>query len=374
MLPLCIPQLDEDDTASITQCINSGFVSSVGTFVNEFEQNFANFVGSRFAVACSSGTAAIHLALRALDIKPHDIVLVSDFTFIASANPIVYQGAIPIFVDSEALSWNMSPQKLDEKLQQMATVQLPKAVIVPHIYGQPAHLGPIIQICSQYNIPIVEDAAESLGAGYTKSYPCSSCAGKQVGTCGIMGCFSFNGNKVITSGGGGMVVTDDPKLAELCKHLSTQAKVNGKFYHDIVGYNYRMPNLNAALGLSQLRKLPQFLKTKQQIAQMYMELFDQAPVFVQPIVKHTYSSHWLNTVRTFMPSVSMLKIIKNIGLFESRHVWASLSTQPAFQHFKPQTNEYSNELYNYGFCLPSSVNLSHTDIKMITNTIKNILS
>ena len=294
-IPLCVPCLDGDEREWLLRALDSTFVSTVGPFVEQFEREFATAVGSPHAVACATGTAAIHLALRALGVAAGDLVLCSDFTFIASANPIRYQGAEAGFIDSSPDGWNLDPAVLAQALDDLAAEgRLPKAVVAVHILGQPADLGPILDACARHAVPLIEDAAEALGASYTTDYPHAACRGHQVGTIGRIGCFSFNGNKLITTGGGGMVVTGDPLLAARIKHLSTQAKLPGlAFVHDEAGYNYRLPNLNAALGLAQLRRLDAFLARKRAIAARYRALATELGWTYQPTTRGTLPSDWL---------------------------------------------------------------------------------
>ena len=252
------------------RAVESGFVSSVGPFVAEFEEAFARRVGARYAVACSSGTAALHVAFLVLGVRPGDEVLCSDFTFVGSVNPIAYTGARPVLVDSERATWNLDPGLVAAELDRRAAAGEPQpaAVEVVHVLGQPADLAPILDACARHGVPVVEDAAESLGAGWSAG----PVAGRQTGAVGRVGAYSFNGNKIATTGGGGMVVTDDPDLAARARHLTTQAKVPDVGYlHDEVGYNYRLTNVAAALGLAQLERLDEFVDRKRAIAARYDE-------------------------------------------------------------------------------------------------------
>ncbi len=248
-IPLAIPSIGGNAAAYLQECLDTNYVSSVGPFVGRFEQAFAAAVGARYAVACASGTAAIHLALLVLDIGPGDDVLVSDLTFVASVNPILQTGARPVLVDAERATYDIDPDLVVGELERRARAgeRQPAAVEVVHLVGQPADLAPIVEAADRFGVPVVEDASEALGATYTAG-PYS---GRAVGTIGRVSAFSFNGNKLITTGGGGMVVTDDEALARRARHLSTQARLPGLAYdHDEVGYNYRLTNVAAALGLA----------------------------------------------------------------------------------------------------------------------------
>ncbi len=246
-IPLAVPSIGGNAAAYLQTCLDTNFVSSVGPFVERFEREFAAALGARYAVACSSGTAALHLAFLVLDIGPGDDVLVADLTFVASVNPIVYVGARPILVDAEVATYDMDPALVVAELDRRAAAgdRQPAAIELVHLVGHPADIEPILAAADRYGIPVVEDASEALGARYREG----TFAGRQVGTLGRISAFSFNGNKLITTGGGGMVVTDDETLARRARHLSTQARLPGLAYdHDEVGYNYRLSNLAAALG------------------------------------------------------------------------------------------------------------------------------
>jgi dTDP-4-amino-4,6-dideoxygalactose transaminase len=360
-IPLCVPDLGPDEEAMLVACIRSTFVSSVGPFVERFEREFAAAVGSPHAVACASGTAAIHLALRALGVGPGDRVLCNDCTFIASANPVLYQGASVEFIDSETRSWNLDPELVETALADGAAAGRPyKAVIAVHILGQPADLGPIVASCARHGAVLIEDAAEALGASYLDSYPHASCAGHQTGTIGAIGCFSFNGNKVMTTGGGGMCTTADPALAVLLKHLSTQAKLPGAgFTHDAVGYNYRMPNVNAALGLAQLARLPGFLARKRAIADRYRAWATRHGLVHHPVLPGTRSSDWLPSV--LVPQRDAVMASLNAAGVLARPVWAPLGLQPCYRERERGARRWggavAERIASHGLSLPCSVAL-----------------
>ena len=268
MIPLLEPHLGGNEADYLAECVRTNQVSSVGPFVERFEREFAAAVGARHAIACASGTAALHVALQLAGAGPGRTVAVSTFTFVASVNAVRYTGADPLLVDSEPGTWNLHAQLLHDEVVRRARLgrPIPDVVEVVHVLGHPADLEPVLALRDRFGIRVVEDAAESLGA----SYVAGPLAGRQVGTIGDLGCFSFNGNKTITTGGGGMIVTGDAALAARARHLSTQARLPGLGYvHDTVGYNYRLTNVAAALGLAQLEQLPRFLAAKRSLAGRY---------------------------------------------------------------------------------------------------------
>ncbi len=364
-IPLCVPHFPGNERRYLNEALDSGFVSSVGPFVERFEQAFAAAVGAAHAVACASGTAAIHLALRACGVGPGDLVLCSDFTFIASANPVRYQGADLGFIDSEEASWNLDPAELARALSAAAgRGRLPKAVIAVHVLGQPADLGPVIDACALHGVPLIEDAAEALGSRYTAAYPHPACAGRQAGTIGRIGCFSFNGNKIITAGGGGMMTTADPALAARLRHLSTQAKLPGlAFVHDEVGYNYRLTNLAAALGLAQLECLPAFLARKHAIAARYRQWCERHRerwgTRYQPVLPGTAPSDWLCSFTT-RGRDQLVAACVAAGI-QVRPLWLPLSEQPCLEGFPRWGGTVARRLAADGMSVPCSSALSDDD-------------
>jgi dTDP-4-amino-4,6-dideoxygalactose transaminase len=351
---LCVPSLGTEEERLLLECVRSTYVSSVGPFVDRFEREFAAVVGSPYAIACASGTAAIHLALRALNVGAGDRILCSDCSFIASANPANYQGAVLGFVDSEERSWNLDPDLVEAALREWAPV---KAVIAVHILGQPADLGPLLDACRRHEALLIEDAAEALGAWYDPSYPHAECRGRQVGTIGDVGCFSFNGNKVMTTGGGGMCTTADPALAKLLKHLSTQAKLPGYgFIHDMVGYNYRLPNVNAALGLAQLAQLPRFLDRKRAIAARYREFAAEHRLVHHPVLPGTRSSEWLPSL--LIPRRDEVMARLRAAGIDARPVWSPLSRQPCHAGGRRWGGAVADRIAAEGLSLPCSVGLT----------------
>ncbi len=371
MIALCEPCLDGNARQYLNDCLDSTFVSSVGPFVDRFEKEFAVAVGSPYAIACACGTAAIHLALIACGVGPGDLVLTSDFTFIATANPIRYQQAQAAFIDSETVSWNLDPKLLVQALDDLAREgRLPKAVLAVHILGQPADLGPIVAACERHGVPLIEDAAEALGAGYTADYPYASCAGKQVGTIGRIGCFSFNGNKIITTGGGGMMTTADPVLAKKLKHLSTQAKLPGlAFVHDEVGYNYRLTNLAAALGVAQLERLPEFIARKHRIAQRYRELCAKKGWEYHPVLPGTAPTCWLASALVGPRRDAILDTLTKAGI-GARPLWMPVAHQVKFQGSRRWGGAVAERLAAEGLSLPCSAGITEAQLDQVITALE----
>jgi perosamine synthetase len=285
----------------LNDCIDSTFVSSVGQYVGKFEQMMKEYTGASFAVAATNGTLGLHLAIQLAGVKQGDLVITQPLTFIATCNAISYLRAEPLFVDVDKDTLGLSPEKLEDFLSNETSIDKNgqcihktsgkriSACVPMHTFGHPCKIAAIVSICKHYNIPVVEDAAESIGSTYKK---------KQTGTFGLFGVYSFNGNKTITCGGGGMIVTDDESLAKMAKHLTTQAKIPHpwNFEHDQIGYNYRLPNINAALALAQMEQLDGFIKNKRELVALYSKFFDGTPwhFFTEP--KDCHSNYWLNAL------------------------------------------------------------------------------
>lgn len=376
-IPLCVPKLDGFAREYVLECFDTNFVSSVGPFVERFEQAFARFLGASHAVACASGTAALHLAMRVLGVGPGDDVLVPTFTFAASVNAVLYVGARPVLVDCEPRTWNLDPQRVVSEIESRAREgrALPKAVEVAHILGHPAELEAIEEVCARHAIPLVEDAAEALGARYTGG----RFVGRQVGTLGRIGCFSFNGNKIITTGNGGMLVSDDAGLAERARHLSRQAKLPGSDYdHDDVGYNYRLSNLAAALGLAQLERLPVFLERKRGIAARYAAaLGETTGVTPAPRASWADPSFWLYSIRIGARSSSTPRLAREAlaaAGIESRSVWRPAHRIRAFRGLPVLGGFEADRLFSEGLSLPSSVQLAEADQQRVIEVLIEALS
>lgn len=339
-----------------------------GENVNKFEEELAQYVGIKSAAALSAGTAAIHMAFKALDVKKDDIVFCSSLTFSATVNPIIYQNAIPVFIDSERDSWNMDPKALEKAFEKYPN---PKAVILVHLYGTPAKTEEIKQICDIHSVPLVEDAAESLGATYN---------GKQTGTFGKYGIYSFNGNKIITTSGGGMLVSNDEEKIAKVRFWATQSREKARHYeHKEIGYNYRMSNIVAGIGRGQLKVLDKRIEQKTNIYNNYKEGFkDIADIEMQPIPESTKPNHWLSVITLEEDSkVKPIDIIialekENV---EARPVWKPMHTQPIFAEYdfiKVKENAVSEDLFNRGVCLPSDSKMTKEEQERVINIIRNL--
>jgi pyridoxal phosphate-dependent aminotransferase EpsN len=354
------PHMSGNEQKYINEAFETNWIAPLGPNVDAFEKELAEYVGSKGAAAVSSGTAAIHLALRLLDVKKGDRVFCSSLTFIASANPILYQGAEPVFIDSEPDTWNMSPLALERALEEAECEgKLPKAVIVVNLYGQSAKMDEILEICNQYNVPVVEDAAESLGSTYK---------GKKSGTFGKFGIYSFNGNKIITTSGGGMLVSDDLEALQKARFLATQARDPAPHYqHSQIGYNYRMSNILAGIGRAQLEVLDERVKARRAIFDRYVQaLGDIDGIHFMPELEETMSNRWLTalTIDQQKLGVTPMDIINALAEenIEARPVWKPLHLQPVFAGIKyyPHHENWSvsEELFANGICLPSGSNMT----------------
>ncbi len=347
---LSSPCMCGEEQKYIKEAFDTNWVAPLGKNVNEFENEVKAYIGKRGAVAMNAGTAAIHMALRAIGVAQGDVVFCQSMTFSASANPIVYQGAKPVFIDSEPDTWNMSPEALRRAFEKYPT---PKAVVVVHLYGTPAKMDEIIGICNEYNVPIVEDAAEGMGGEYK---------GKKLGSFGEYGILSFNGNKIITTSGGGMLLSDDEdKLKTVLKWI-TQSREPAPWYeHKELGYNYRMSNIVAGIGRGQLTALENHVEQKTNIYNTYKEELKNLPVTLQPYEDNTKPNHWLSamTINTDC-DVSPFKVMDALAEnnVETRPLWKPMHMQPYyaecdfFAHNADGTS-VSEDLFGRGLCLPS---------------------
>ena len=372
---LSYPHMGCDEIDFINEAFESNWIAPLGPNVERFEEEMAEKVDVKAALAVSSGTAALHLALDVLNVREGDIVFCSSFTFIASANPILYLGATPVFIDSELETWNMSAQALKRAFEYFEKRGvLPKAVIIANLYGQNANMDSLKAICDVYNVPIVEDAAESLGATYK---------GKHSGTLGTIGIYSFNGNKIITTSGGGMLVSNNSELIEQARFLSTQAKDPAKFYlHSRVGYNYRMSNILAGVGRGQLRVLNERVHARRTIFERYKkELENIQSLQWMPEPEGYYSTRWLtcclNDQKLNSKDTSTLSDAFARRGIEVRRTWKPMHQQPLFEgclYFPhDETFSVSDYLFENGLCLPSSSNMSISDQLRTIKEIKNII-
>ncbi|MHA0856212.1 DegT/DnrJ/EryC1/StrS family aminotransferase [Paenibacillus sp. CMAA1364] len=360
---LSSPHMSGLEQQYINEAFETNWIAPLGTNVNALEIEVASYAGSMGAVALSSGTAAIHLALVLLEVGRDDIVFCSSLTFVASANPILYQGATPVFIDSEPDSWNMSPDALERALSLYASKgKRPKAVIVVNLYGQSANYDRIMAICDTYEVAIVEDAAESLGATYGQ---------KMSGSIGKYGIFSFNGNKIITTSGGGMLVSEDMNQLEKARFFATQARDQAKHYqHSQSGYNYRLSNVLAGIGRGQLQVLNERISQKRQIFELYQQSLSMINgIEFMPETDDGKSTRWLTAMLMdpIKTGVVVEQVIDHLEKFniESRPVWKPLHMQPLFENTDYFTHELgrdvSSELFNNGICLPSDTKLNQED-------------
>ena len=349
----------------------SNYIAPVGEQINLFEKELATYAGVKHCAVVSSGTAAIHLSLIMLGVGPGDIVLCQSFTFSASANPIKYQGASPVFIDSEPDTWNMDPELLEKALSELsAEGKKPKAIITVHLYGMPAKMKQIREIASRYNLPLIEDAAEALGASYE---------GQKCGSFGKLGVFSFNGNKIITTSGGGALVSDDEELIKKARFLSTQARDDAPHYqHSHIGYNYRMSNVCAAIGRGQLEILDKHVALRRSNYAFYRKLFSDIPgVSFVDEPAGSFANRWLTTIlidpdKTGGITRETLRLAFLDENIESRPLWKPMHMQPVFQSARAYTNGVSEALFDQGLCLPSGSNLTDHERTRIVEVIERV--
>ncbi len=370
---LASPHMGGEELSFVHEAFETNWVAPLGPNVDNFEQELANYVGAKSAAALSSGTGAIHLALKALNVGEGDVVFCSSLTFSASCNPIIYQNAIPVFIDSDYETWNMCPVALEKALEDAkVNGNIPKAVIVVHLYGQSADFDKIQKLCNQYGVPIIEDAAESLGATYK---------GKQTGTLGEFGIYSFNGNKIITTSGGGMLVSDNEESIQKVKFWATQSRDQARHYeHTELGFNYRMSNILAGIGRGQLKVLNQRIQKKKRIYENYQEAFrDIEEIEMMPICNYGESNYWLS-VMTVSPHSNVKPLDIMLALekenIESRPVWKPMHLQPVYKEYKffssLEEGSISEDLFERGVCLPSDTKMIEEDMNRINNIVKGL--
>jgi len=377
-IPLHEPRFCGNEKKYLNECIDSTFVSSVGKFVNRFEEMVAEYTGAKYAVAAVNGTAALHIALLLAGVKQDDEVITQPLTFIATANAINYCGAKPLFLDVDRDTMGLSPAKMRDCLEKytyqvedsegkhtynLITHKPIRACVPMHTFGHPCRIDEIKEICDEFHITLIEDAAESLGSFYSpreiREANISQGKGKHTGTFGKIGILSFNGNKTITTGGGGMIITDDEKIAKLAKHLTTTAKVPHKweYVHDYIGYNYRLTNLAAALGVAQMEQLPGFIEAKRKLAKKYQQFFENIPE-IQFISEpeNAQSNYWLNAIllKDRQARDEFLEFTNSNGVM-TRPVWELMNRLPMFKDC--QTGDLSNAewLADRVVNIPSSV-------------------
>ena len=361
---LSAPHMSGNELKYIEKVFKSNYIAPLGEYVNKFEESIKTYTGTSNALAVSSGTAALHLALRVLGIGQGDDVLASTFTFIGSVNAILYQGANPVFIDSDEASWNLSPKLLKQYLE--SCDKKPKALIVTHLYGMSADIEEIAKICKAHGVYLIEDAAESLGATFN---------GKHTGTFGDFGIYSFNGNKILTTSGGGMLVTPNEAWRDKALFYATQAKEPFLHYeHTEYGYNYRMSNVLAAIGVAQMEVIEERVAKKRQIFEWYREcLEDIDEIDFMPELPSSRGNRWL-TALTFQKSdyMRIVEALEQINV-ESRPLWKPMHMQPLFKGAKAITNGTSEKLFAKGLCVASSTIMEKSDVKRVCQTIKDNL-
>lgn len=366
---LSSPTMHGEEQEFVREAFDTNWVAPLGPHVNAFEKEIAEYTGCGHAAALSAGTAAIHLALRLLGIKQGDVVFVSDLTFSASCNPIVYENGTPVFIDAEPDTWNMSPEALARAYEKYPD---PKAVIVVHLYGTPAKLDEILAICKAHGTPVIEDAAESLGSTYK---------GKYTGTFGQYGIYSFNGNKIITTSGGGMLVSADEAVTRQATFLATQARDPARHYqHSQIGYNYRMSNVLAGIGRGQLLHLEEHKEAKKAIYQQYKTAFDDIPeITMNPMNPDGDANNWLSGMvidrNCDVTPDRVMDALDEAVNAETRPVWKPMHLQPVFEacDFFPHNEDGSSVgeyVFERGLCLPSDIKNTPEDMEQIIRTVR----
>jgi dTDP-4-amino-4,6-dideoxygalactose transaminase len=370
---LSSPHMGGTELKYVHEAFDTNWVAPLGLNVNEFEKALANFTGAGHVAALSSGTAALHLALILLGIKPGDEVIASSFTFSATVNPIVYLGALPVLVDSEPETWNICPEALESAIKdRLSRGKKPKAIIVVHLYGMPAKMDEIMKIADHYEIPVIEDAAEALG---------SQLSGKSMGTFGIMGVLSFNGNKIITTSGGGALISDNKEMIDKSRFLATQARDSAPHYqHSVIGYNYRMSNILAGIGRGQMEVLDQRVVQHRANNKFYRDHIEKinGVTFQREPNSKFCSNYWLTAI-TVDPSCNHginnedIRLALEAENIESRPLWKPMHLQPVFSHCPYYGDGTSDKLFKNGICLPSGSNLTNNDLERIVIVLNRIL-
>jgi len=369
---LSSPHMGRKELEYINRVFESNWIAPLGPEVNGFEKDLAAYTGVKHVAALSSGTAAIHLALIILGVEQDDEVLCSSFTFSGSVNPVLYQKAVPVFIDSEKDTWNMDPGLLEEAIKdRIARGKKPRALILVHLYGMPAKLEELLSLAEQYEIPVIEDAAEALGSSYD---------GRKLGSFGLMGILSFNGNKIITTSGGGALLSDNPEYVEKARFLATQARDPAPHYqHSHVGYNYRMSNVLAAIGRGQLEVIGDRLEKRREMNRFYRLLLGKIPgiEFLTEPAGRFFSNHWLTSI-TINPEktdgITREKVRQHLEKenIETRPLWKPMHLQPVFKDYPAYVNGTSEKLFRNGLCLPSGSNLSSSDKERIVEALTGV--
>ncbi len=364
------PDVGPGERALLLEAFDSNWIAPLGPHVDAFERELSAMVGAEHAAALSSGTAALHLALLLLGVARDDEVLVSSFTFAATANAVTYVNAKPVFIDSDQSSWNMDPQLLCDELEACARRgRLPRAVIAVDLYGQCCDYAPINEVCARYNVPLIEDAAEALGATYKD---------RQAGSFGDFGVFSFNGNKIITTSGGGMLVSNNKEYIDKARFLATQARDPAPHYqHSHIGFNYRMSNLLAAIGRGQLKNIEQKIERRRENYAFYREFFASTPgIEFMPEASFGRSTQWLTCItidsRQFGASREEVRLHLERLNIESRPLWKPMHLQPIFRNYRVRNNGVSEKLFEDGLCLPSGSSLTSSQREFVAQSVLDV--
>ena len=380
-IPLSVPEISGNEWPYLKECLDTGWVSSAGPFVDRFERQVSSYAGARHAVAVISGTAALHIALRIIGVEPQDEVIVSDLTFVAPVNAVTYCQAHPVFIDADLRTWQMDTEKLKRFLETQCEVRgeacfnkktsrRVRAVLPVHILGLACEMDRIVKLARQFRLKVVEDAAEAIGVRYQE---------KHVGTFGDVGVFSFNGNKIVTSGGGGMLVTDDPRCAAYARYLTTQAKDDEmEYFHKEVGYNYRLTNIQAALGCAQMERIDEFIVRKRAIAETYRKVLGGLDgITLMPVPPRVEPTYWLYTIllregTTLANRQAVIRKLHSHGI-GARGLWHPIHGLPPYRDAQTFEIEHATHLYERGLSLPSSVGLSASDLKRCMEIVQQSL-
>ena len=380
-IPLSEPSISGNEWQYVKECLDAGWVSSAGKYVELFEEKIVEYTGSKYAIACVNGTSALQVSLRLAGVQPGDEVIVPTLTFIAPVNAVIYNGATPVFMDADEF-YNIDADKTIEFIKKETvykggftynkrTNSRLRAIIPVHVFGNAVWLDELIPLCEERNITIVEDASESLGTVYKKG----KYFGKHTGTIGRLGCLSFNGNKIITAGGGGMILTDDEKLAEMARYLTTQAKDDPvRYIHHDIGYNFRLTNIQAALGVAQLEQLPAFLERKRETFIQYKTVIkNRDGISIAGVPKYANNNHWLNILKVDENKFSrdndfLMFRLEKYGI-QSRPVWYLNHLQKPYENCQSYKIGYAIKLVDNSLCLPSSFSLGKNECEMIINKL-----
>jgi len=383
MIPLSVPNISGNEWKYVKECLDTEWVSSAGKYVDLFENKVAEYTGSKYAVACVNGTSALQVSLRLAGVKPGNEVIVPTLTFIAPVNAVVYNGANPIFMDADEY-YNIDIEKTIEFIKTKTTFkdgatynkksnERISAIIPVHMWGNAVWMDELVSLCKERNISIVEDASESLGSFYKEG----KYKGKHTGTNGTLGCLSFNGNKIITAGGGGMILTEDEKLADRARYLSTQAKDDPvRYIHHEIGYNFRLTNVQAALGVAQLEKLQVFLARKREIFNKYQTAINEVDgLTIANVPRYAKNNHWMILLQIDKNTYGdgREKLMHRLGAnnIQTRPAWFPIHLQKPYRNYQTYKVEKTIELVKISLCLPSSTNLKMTQVNEIINQINN---